>query len=317
MSYSDISVHQLMLSDDVRTSTFERAIKEVIKPHHRVLDFGCGTGILSIFAARSGASSVYAVDKSKLIRVAKKVACANGFNRISFFHSDQDSLRLPTEVDVIISEWMGHFIFFERMFEPLIRVRDRYLSRDGLMMPMRIHLKAALVSDKSLYDRLCYFREKPYGIDFSLISDWLFYDVQTTGLKTEQLIGVPVNLASVDMRTCQGMPEVLSGSVRVDSPAVAYGICGWFDAELIDGCCFGTGPGDPATHWQQAFFPFSEPFKISPGRDVRFEIMPIADKDGKTTLWKWGITDGENSLGMDNFFHRAWVRRELPKGVLD
>ena len=39
-----------------------------------VLDVGCGTGILSLFAARAGASKVVAVDRSSIIYKAMDIA---------------------------------------------------------------------------------------------------------------------------------------------------------------------------------------------------------------------------------------------------
>lgn len=53
-----------MLKDKVRTQTYMNSI--VKNPHlfegKIVLDVGCGTGILSMFAARAGAAHVIAVD---------------------------------------------------------------------------------------------------------------------------------------------------------------------------------------------------------------------------------------------------------------
>ena len=38
------------------------ALKEVVKPKDRVLDYGCGSGILGIYAAKKGASQVLGID---------------------------------------------------------------------------------------------------------------------------------------------------------------------------------------------------------------------------------------------------------------
>jgi protein arginine N-methyltransferase 1 len=52
-----------MLKDTVRTGSYRAAI--INNPHlfkdKTVLDVGCGTGILSMFAARAGASHVVGV----------------------------------------------------------------------------------------------------------------------------------------------------------------------------------------------------------------------------------------------------------------
>ena len=58
-----VGIHEEMLKDEVRTLTYRNAIyhnKHLVKDKV-VLDVGCGTGILSMFAARAGARLVIGV----------------------------------------------------------------------------------------------------------------------------------------------------------------------------------------------------------------------------------------------------------------
>ena len=46
------------------------------------MDVGCGTGILSMFAAKSGAKKVFAVDNSNIVEKAQANIKENGFDQI-------------------------------------------------------------------------------------------------------------------------------------------------------------------------------------------------------------------------------------------
>ena len=70
-----------MLNDDVRTMTYAAFIlsNPSVFRDAVVLDVGCGTGILSLFAARAGAKKVFAVDASKIADKAEEIVKANGY----------------------------------------------------------------------------------------------------------------------------------------------------------------------------------------------------------------------------------------------
>ena len=75
-----IEIHATMLTDKVRTSSYASFIlgTPTVFNDAVVLDVGCGTGILSMFAARSGAKHVYAVEASDIAKRAEEIIKDNG-----------------------------------------------------------------------------------------------------------------------------------------------------------------------------------------------------------------------------------------------
>lgn len=116
--YSHFEIHHSMLSDKVRTEAYRDAILQnsALIKNKTVMDLGCGTGILSMFASQAGAEIVYAIDRSKIIQKAEKIARTNGFDNIKFVRGRLEDVELPIKVDVIVSEWMGYFLLFEGMW---------------------------------------------------------------------------------------------------------------------------------------------------------------------------------------------------------
>lgn len=140
-SYSHFYIHEEMLKDTVRTLAYQRAIennKEDFKDKI-VLDIGAGTGILSIFAARSGAKHVYAVENADIAHFATEIIKQNGLSdKITVIKGKMEEIELPVkEVDIIISEWMGYFLLYESMLDSVLWARDKYLVKGGKMLPDR------------------------------------------------------------------------------------------------------------------------------------------------------------------------------------
>ena len=103
-------IHEDMLKDTVRTNSYQDAILKnpALFEGKVVLDIGCGTSILSMFAARAGAKKVYAVDNSSIAVLAREIVKRNGLDDvITVMRGKMEDIHLPEKVDIIISEWMG------------------------------------------------------------------------------------------------------------------------------------------------------------------------------------------------------------------
>ena len=136
-SYSHFGMHEEMLRDEVRTFAYRDSI---IKNKHLfenkvVLDIGCGTGILSLFALRDGgAKHVYAVDNADIHHFARQILKVNGYEkRVTVVQGKIEEIMkknlIPKHgIDVIISEWMGYFLLYESMLDSIIAVRDHFLN---------------------------------------------------------------------------------------------------------------------------------------------------------------------------------------------
>jgi predicted RNA methylase len=92
-----------------------------------VLDVGCGSGLLALFAAKAGAKAVYCVEYTPIANVARAIVAANRLERVvTVLQGKIEEVALPVDsVDIIISEWMGYFGLFEGMFRSVLWARDR------------------------------------------------------------------------------------------------------------------------------------------------------------------------------------------------
>ncbi len=147
-SYSYFTIHREMLGDAPRTVAYRDALERnpSLLRGAKVLDVGCGTGILSLFAARGGASAVVGVDGSdRMAAVSSALVAANGYGpapdgtpgTVSIVAGKFEELPgLPHEqFDVIVSEWMGYCLLFESMLDTVLHARDTYLKPGGALLP--------------------------------------------------------------------------------------------------------------------------------------------------------------------------------------
>ena len=282
-AYASLAMHRLMLRDSIRNAAYRDALQATIRPGDVVLDFGAGTGILSMFAVQAGASRVYAVERSTMVTVAKALAKTNGFSdRITIINDDIENVSPPERVDVIVSEWLGTLGVDENMLAPLVLARDRWLKPEGRMLPERVTSWIAPLWSEELASELEWLTGRPYGIDFSAVMDpsegQLFRSWRQ--LDPEAMPIEPKAMWTVDARSIRREAARQPFSAALSWTSTRHGrinsLSTWFDAQFGSGIVLTNGPTAPRTHWGQFLFPLRRPRDVKPAQaiEVKFACIP-------------------------------------------
>ncbi|KAG8464696.1 hypothetical protein KFE25_010064 [Diacronema lutheri] len=292
-SYGELGIHHTMLSDRVRTEAYRNAICQPWLHGKVALDIGCGTAILSLFAASAGAAHVYGVDASGIIAHAQQVVRRNGMDdRITLVRGKAEEVALPVaKVDVIISEWMGYCLLYEAMLPSVLAARDKWLAPGGVMMPNKASMQLRLSSHSELS-----FWDDVYGYDMTDIG-------QATGEDKEaDVIVVPAESAlsgqatfrTIDIMTVRD--EELDFNAPFELLVTADGTLRTFVASFetafeppdgAAGCSvveLKTGMLDPPTHWKQTLFHLKQPVDVHAGEVVRGLIAVARLGEGRRDL---------------------------------
>ncbi|MCL7021954.1 hypothetical protein MKW94_011669 [Papaver nudicaule] len=303
-AYGRFSIHREMISDKVRTDAYRGAIlnNPSLLKNATVMDVGCGTGILSLFAAQAGASRVYAVEGSeKMASVATQIAKENGMlydanssagnehctgvvKIVQGMVEELDKVVQipPHSVDVLISEWMGYCLLYETMLTSVLYARDRWLKPGGAILP---DTATIFVAGFGKGGTSIPFWENVYGFNMSCISKEVVEDAsenpivdvldncdivtQSTVLKIFDLVTMkPEEMDFTSSFELEPKSDLSMTDLNTKS-TWCYGVILWFETDFSSRFCkemptvLSTSPYTPSTHWSQTIFTFREPIALA------------------------------------------------------
>lgn len=295
--YSDITVHEEMLSDTVRTNAYKTAIfrSQDCFVGKTVLDVGAGTGILSIFCAQAGASKVYAVEASAVSQLARDIVKQNGMEgKIEVICSPVESANIPGEVDVIVSEWMGYSLMYESMLSSVLFARDKWLKPGGLIYPSHADLFIVPINDTVVEERLDFWSgmKDVYGVDMSCVGTFarkciMGQDMAVCPIYPENVLSHPIKFATLNLATItQDDIANVTGSFRFCcyGSSLMHGFAVWFSVNfpVEKGLTLSTSPYGQETHWKQTALYLEEEVQVAQDTEISGDIrMSPSESNGR------------------------------------
>ncbi|XP_061131817.1 protein arginine N-methyltransferase 3 isoform X1 [Syngnathus typhle] len=301
-SYGHYGIHEEMLKDKVRTESYRDFIysnPDVFKDKI-VLDVGCGTCILSMFAARAGAKQVIAVDQSEIIYQAMDIVRANKLeDKITLLKGRIEDISLPVEkVDVIISEWMGYFLLFESMLDSVLVARDLYLGDGGSVYPDVCNISLAAVGDPQKHQECIAFWDNVYGFNMSCMKKFVVPEAVVQVVNADTLISEPAIVQTIDCNKVRlsELEFTCDFCLKMTKSTDCTAIVGYFDVFFDKGCrnkvMFSTGPQVTTTHWKQTVFQLEKPFAVQAGEELQGKItLRKNKKDPRSLLVTFELRD--------------------------
>jgi protein arginine N-methyltransferase 3 len=211
-SYSYFDIHRTMLDDVARTATYRTSLEKnpSLIAGKKVVDIGCGTGILSMFAARGGAEVVVGVDGAAQIAAVARanIAHAGLGGKVSVVQGKVEELLAAGSIpgagtfDVLVSEWMGYALLYESMLDTVLAARDTLLKPGGAVLPdiATIHVAGFSRNATSLP-----FWDDVYGFEMPVVQSTLLKDALKSAVvcpvKGDHVVTSSAEVRSLDMAT--------------------------------------------------------------------------------------------------------------------
>lgn len=298
--------HFVMLTDLERLEVYGRAIRAAVEQQRkrlgrrpRVLDAGCGLGLLGIMAALEGAEVWLCEAMAPLRQMCRDVLAANTSGITESRGLCQllppmmsTRLRIGEDVehqfDIVVSEVLDLWCLGEGVIPTMRHAHKKLLAPGGELLPNRLAIFAQPV-ELNLWERA----EQEHGIKLKALGTFYtkFMPMRLQQYPCKWLTEKPapvleIDLADVPSQVADGEPNLegaplcirMGGkpalSAKVSAMAIerkgtltGYGI--WWAADLGHGEVITNAPQSPQRSWKQLMRCLDKPRAVEVGESVQ------------------------------------------------
>ncbi len=283
--------HFFMIRDNVRVTAYRSAIDRHCAGK-RVLEIGCGSGILSLFAARAGARSVVAIEESAVANIAARMFETNGCAEIvDLRRGNSRDIEIAEKAEVLVHEILGTDPLAENLLFYLSDARRRLLAPGGRLIPYRLEVACVGIEleerpmvepERALLEARQF--EATYGLSFGPLIDAM-RDVPASRYprRMHYPVGEPfrapiltqeARLMDLDLRSEPG--EEVGSKREIEIEVKRNGRLGavllFFHAHLDEQTVLSTSPFAPPTHWGWDVRRLSKEVEVAAGTKLRLAI---------------------------------------------
>jgi predicted RNA methylase len=294
--------HIPMLNDIRRNDAFERAIRTAVEKEGRdarILDIGTGSGLLSMMAARAGATNIVTCEQVPVIaETAERIVALNGYERqIRIVNKSSNQIvvgqDMEARADILISEILSSDLLAEDVLSTFEDAHARLLRPGATVIPRAATAVGCLVESDVLSQYA--FVKDVAGFDVSPFSALSAQRLPVHGTMTSwRRLSRDVDLLRIDLAAKEHGTEIRKLRIPVLEDGVAVGIVQWMNVDLADGIAFSNHPDDYSDGgWLQVLHTFPQPISVTAGEPL--DVMVGNDRTSLIVMPAPSSPNGQQS----------------------
>ena len=251
----------------------------------RIINLNPGMGQFALFLARAGADKVYVfVNNTSLEKLLQKIFKMNNYQNIIEVTSKKIEEVELEPVDVILSDWAGSLLINDPTLKDVLKCREKYLIKNGVIVPDVGKMYIAGVDDREYYLERFNFWKNVYKYKMSIMGDLYFRECCLDMLKNDQIITNGFFLKEINLNTIKEDELKFISSYKISTKfnGELNAIVMWFDLSFTKGHVnrqLSSSPIKNKDNYSNAIFYLKNPVKVNKHNEIKGNVAIQLDEN--------------------------------------